>query len=97
MDEKAKRRYSYVVAALPVAIAGLQIVLGSAPLVTLAFGAAMGVVAFVLFRFLSGVRVFARGRLRFGQDRALRAWQAPVLWVPVLVIVGMVVFVWLVG
>lgn len=96
MDEKAKRQSSYLVASLPLGISVLQVVLGAAPVFMLAFGAAMGVVAFVLFRFLSGVRVFAPGQLRFGKVRALRMWQAPALWVPVVVTVGAVVFVWLV-
>jgi hypothetical protein len=97
MDEKARRQYSYLVAALPFTIAGLQVLLDSAPLGMLAFGVAMSVVAFVMFRFLSGVRVFAPGRSRLGDVRAFRPWQAPALWVPVVVTVGAVVFVWLVG
>lgn len=97
MDEKAKRQYSYLVAALPVATSAVQVVLGSAPVAMLAFGLVMGVVAFALFRFLSGVRVFSPGQVRFGKAHALRAWQAPALWVPAVVTVGAVVFVWLVG
>jgi len=72
----------------------MQVLLGSAPVVMLAFGAPMGVIAFVLFRFLSGVSAFALGQLRFGKVHALRMWQAPVLWVPVVVTVGAAIFVW---
>lgn len=96
MDEKGKRQYSYLVASLPFVITGLQVLLGSAPVVMLVFGAAMGVVAFALFRFLSGIRVFAPGQLHFGKARTLRTWQAPALWVPVVVTVGAVIFAWLV-
>lgn len=96
MDDKAKRRYSYLMAIAPVAATALQVLFGSAPVVMLAFGAVVGVIAFLLFRLLAGVRVFAPGKLRFGRNRALRAWQAPALWVPIVVTVGGVVFVWLV-
>jgi hypothetical protein len=95
VDEKAKRRYSYLVASCPVAIAVLQVLLGSAPVAMLAFGVAMGVIAFALFRLLAGIRVFAPGRLHFGKARALRAWQAPALWVTIIVTVGAMVFAWL--
>ncbi len=96
MDEKRKRQYSYLVASLPLVITGLQVLLGSAPVVMLFFGACLGVVAFVLFRFLSGIRVFTPGPLHFGKARTLRAWQAPALWVLVAVTVGAVIFVGLI-
>lgn len=96
MDERVKRQYSYLVAAPPLVITVLQVWLGSAPVVMLVFGAAMGVVAFVLFRFLSGIGVFARGQLHFGKARTLRMWQAPALWVPFVITVGAVIFAWLV-
>ncbi|KZC15980.1 hypothetical protein RHOFW510R12_39760 [Rhodanobacter sp. FW510-R12] len=96
MDERVKRRYSYLVASVPLVISGLQVLLGSAPVIMLAFGAAMAVVAIVLFRFLSGIRLFKPGQLHFGKTRALPAWQAPALWVPVIVTVGTVIFFWLV-
>jgi hypothetical protein len=54
----------------------------------LAFGASMSVVAFVMFRFFSGLRIFGPGRLQFGKATALRIWQAPVVWLCVGVTVG---------
>lgn len=91
MDEKTRRRNSYAVASCPLAIASLQVLSGSAPLAMLGFGACMSVVAFLLFRFLSGIHVFRAGSVRFGRPAALRVWQAPIVWVPVVVTVGAVV------
>jgi len=91
MDEKTKRRNSYVVASCPLVIAGMQVLIGSAPLAMLGFGAGMSVVAFLMFRFLSGLRVFGAGSVQFGRTAALRVWQAPIVWVPIVVGVGAVV------
>lgn len=96
MDEREKRRYSYGVALLPLVIVGLQVLLGMAPVFMFVFGAAMSAAAFVLFRFLSGIRVFTPGQVHFGRAGKLRAWQAPVLWVLVVAAAGTVVFAWLV-
>lgn len=96
MDEKTKSRYSYLVACAPIVIACMQVWLGSAPVAMLAFGVAMAVVAFALFRFLAGIRIFTSARRRFGKAHALRAWQAPALWIPLVVASGAVLFVWLV-
>lgn len=95
MDEQRKRQYAYLVALPPLMITTMQVMLGHAPLAMLAFGAAVAVVAFVLFRFLSGIRVFAPGRRLFGVARELRGWQAPALWIPVAVSVGAVIFAWM--
>ncbi|MEW5836647.1 MAG: hypothetical protein AB1832_16410 [Pseudomonadota bacterium] len=91
MDEKTKRRNSYLVASCPLVIAGMQVLFGSAPLAMLGFGACMSVAAFLLFRFLSGLRVFGAGSVRFGRAAQLRVWQAPIVWVPLMVGVGAVV------
>ncbi|WP_063671431.1 hypothetical protein [Dyella thiooxydans] len=92
MDEKTRRRNSYVVASCPLVIAGMQVLFGFAPLVMLGIGACMSVVAFVMFRFLSGLRVFGAGSVQFGRATALRIWQAPIVWVPIVVGVGAMVF-----
>lgn len=97
MDEKTKRRNSYFVATCPLVIAGLQVLFGSAPLPMLGFGACMSIVAFVMFRFLSGLRVFGTGSVQFGEVTALRVWRAPILWVPIVVGVGAVVIYRFVG
>lgn len=96
MDEKTKRKYSYIVAAVPIVITVMQVLLSSAPVAMLGVGVIMGILAFVLFRFLSGIRVFAPGQSHLGQSHTLRVWQAPALWVPVVMGVGVVLFVWLV-
>lgn len=92
MDEKSKRRYSYVVASFPLMVTALQVAFDSAPLAMFWFGAAMAVVAFLLFRFLAGIRIFKPGALQFGRPSAFRYWQAPVVWVPIVVTVAAVVF-----
>ena len=91
MDEKTKRKNSYVVASYPLVIAGLQVLFGSAPLAMLGFGAGMSVVVFLMFRFLSGLRVFGAGSVEFGRATSLRVWQLPIVWVPIVVGVGAVV------
>ena len=90
MDEKTARRSSYIVASFPICVACFQVLLGFAPAVMLAFGACMSVVAFVMFRFFSGLRIFRPGRLRFGKITVLRVWQAPVVWLCIVVTVGAV-------
>ena len=90
MDEKAMRRCSYIVASFPILVTCFQVLLGLTPVVMLAFGACMSVVAFVMFRFLSGLRIFRPGRLSFGKAPVLRIWQAPAVWLSVVVTVGAV-------
>lgn len=92
MDERSKRRFSYVVASFPLVATVLQVAFGTAPVAMLWFGAAMAVVAFLLFRFLAGIRTFKPGMLQFGRSSTLRLWQAPVVWVPIVVTVAAVVF-----
>lgn len=95
MDESTKRKYSYLVATFPIVIACVQILLGSAPLFMLVVGVGLAVAAFMLFRILSGVRIFRAGEVRFGQATTFRVWQTPVFWIPVVVTVALVVFVWI--
>lgn len=92
MNETTKQQYSYIVAIFPLILAGAQVLFGSASLVLLWFGAGMCVVSFLLSRFLAGLRLFGGGQVRFGRRAALRIWQAPAIWVPVIVTVGMLAF-----
>lgn len=82
------RRSSYIVASFPIFVVCFQVLLGSAPVVMLAFGVCMSVMAFVMFRFFSGLNIFTPSRLRFGKVTVLRIWQAPVVWLCVVVTVG---------
>ena len=70
MDEKAKRRNSYVVASCPLVIAGLQVLLGSAPLAMLGFGACMSFVAFLMFGSYPAYAYLERAR--YSSARLLR-------------------------
>lgn len=94
-NRKVGPAYIALVAATPLVFVALQVIFGSAPVSMLWFGLGMSIVAFVLFRFLSGFVPFGRRRLHFGRSSApLRIWQAPVLWVAVVVVVAIVSFWW---
>ena len=99
MQKSASLHPAYVIVAAttPVVVAALQVFFGAAPIVMLWFGLGLSVVAFFLFRLLSGFAPFGRRRLRFGQSAPLKLWQAPVFWLPVIVVVLAVVFLWYVG
>ena len=92
-------RPAYFVAtvATPVVFAVLQVLFGSAPVVTIWFGLGMSIVLFLLFRLLLGFSPLGRRRLHFGRSAPLKFWQAPVLWLPVVVVVVTIVFILYIG
>lgn len=103
MNEQPQKRaplppaYLVVVAVTPFVLAVTQVLFGSAPIDLLWFGLAMSMVAFLLFRLLSGYAPLGRRKLRFGQPAQLKLWQTPVFWLPFVVVAIAVGFLWYVG
>ncbi|MGH9439318.1 MAG: hypothetical protein ACRD22_15835 [Terriglobia bacterium] len=89
--------YVVISAAMPMVFVAFQVLFGSAPIATLWFGLGISVVVFLLFRLLSGFAPLGRRRLRFGQSAPLKLWQAPIFWLPLVVVAGVIVFLWYVG
>lgn len=93
----ARVPYLLAVAAAPFGMLAVQAVTGHASLPGLWSTIAISVVAVLLFRLLSGVSPFTGRRLQFGGAAQLRFWQAPVLWVAVVVGATAVAFWWFVA
>lgn len=90
MDSPSSIRTPYYVATFPFLVSIGQVLLASAPLSTLWVGAGMSVLVALLL--WAGTAWLRRARPRFGKAVALRLWQAPVLWVPVVLAVVVVLF-----
>ena len=80
----------YLAAAVPFLLSGGQVLFVSAPLLVLWIGIALSVAVFAVL--WAGAIWLQRAKPRFGKAVPLRVWQAPVVWLPVLIAIVILLF-----
>jgi len=90
MDTPSRPRAPYWAAAFPLVLSVGQVVFASAPMFMLWIGAGLSLAVFLVLWF--GAIWLQRARPQFGKAVVIRAWQAPVLWVPVAVAIVILLF-----